>query len=203
MNPYFIFNCVNGIQYYVLANKTDEVLVYLSYFSKVVRESLANATLRLIPLEQEIDFLHSYLKQEQMRFPDKFDYDIRSFKGEEIGFVQLPPMLVQPFAENAIRHGFMNLKKKGRLSLFFEKAGEDVLKCTIADNGIGRNKARLQKGQPQDDDRPHSGTITETRIRLFNTTSSPDKYKIVYTDLSKNGKPCGLQVELYLPMEIG
>lgn len=203
MNPHFIFNCVNGIQYYVLANKMDEVLVYLSYFSKVLRESLANATLRVVPLEQEIDFLHSYLKLEQMRFPDKFAYDIRCFDSGEYGNVLIPPMLVQPFAENAIRHGFMHLKKKGSMTIVFEKAGIDLIKCSITDNGIGRDKARLKETSIKNDDRPHSGVITETRIRLFNRLDSPDKYKIVYTDLTKNGMPCGLKVEIYLPMEKG
>jgi hypothetical protein len=203
MNPHFIFNCVNGIQYYVLANKLDEVLAYLSDFSKVVRGSLTNATLHRIPLEEEINFLHSYLRLEQMRFPEKFDYSIRCFDSNDVGAAFLPPMLLQPFVENAIRHGFMNLKKKGKLSIVFEKAAKDVLKCTITDNGIGREKARLQNGEAKDNDRQHSGMITETRIRLFNSNGTSDQYKIVYTDLSKNGKPCGLQVELYVPMEMG
>jgi len=200
MNPHFIFNCVNGIQYYVLANKMDEVLAYLSDFSKVVRESLGNATQKMISLEQEIDFLNSYLRLEKMRFPDKFDYDIRCIEMEEDGIVQLPPMLVQPCVENAIRHGFGPLMRKGHLSIVFEKGGEDLLKCTITDNGIGRDKARNYRGALPTDDRPHSTGITGTRLRLFNSPGLPSRYKIVYTDLSENGNPSGLMVELYLPM---
>jgi hypothetical protein len=203
MNPHFIFNCMNGIQYFVLANKMDEVLAYLSDFSKVVSQSLGSATLRMIPLEQEIEFLHSYLRLEQMRFPDKFDYSISCCEGNDPAVIFLPPMLVQPFTENAIRHGFVNLRRKGHISIDFKKEGEDMLKCTIIDNGIGREKARLKNEATQKNDRPHSGTITETRIRLFNSPDSPTRYKIVYTDLFDNGKPCGLKVELYLPMETG
>ena len=203
MNPHFIFNCVNGIQYYELANKMDDVLTYLADFSKVVRESLGNATQKMISLEQETGFLNSYLRLEKMRFPDMFDYEIRSVDMEELGMVMLPPMLVQPYAENAIRHGFGPMIPKGHLSIVFEKAGEDMLKCTITDNGIGREKARNNEGISFTDDRPHSTGITSTRLRHFNISKSPSKFKIVYTDLSENGQASGLMVELFLPMGTG
>ena len=201
MNPHFIFNCINGIQYYVLANKMDQVLSYLSDFSKVIRESLSNANRRMVTLNQEIEFLKSYLHLEQMRFPDKFNYSIQCEKENTISFVQIPPMLVQPFVENAIRHGFSNLMEKGQLSILFQPLSGDVLKCTITDNGVGRKKTEV-KLPNQMEDRLHSGKITETRLNLFNTGELPDKYKIVYTDLNnENGTP-GLKVEIYLPMEI-
>lgn len=202
MNPHFIFNCVNNIQYYVIANQMDLVLSYLSDFSKVVRESLGNATQRMISLEQEIEFLNSYLRLEKMRFPDKFDYVIHSIRMEEVGKVRLPPMLVQPFAENAIRHGFGPLISKGNLSITFETGGEDMLKCTITDNGIGREKARMITAASPTDEGPHSTGITGTRLRLYNTSESPARFKIVYTDLSENGHVSGLMVELFLPMEM-
>lgn len=200
MNPHFIFNCVNGIQYYVLANKMDQVLAYLSDFSKVIRESLANANLKTIPLNQEIDFLKSYLRLEQMRFPDKFVYEIRCEQEHSIAFAQIPPMLIQPFIENAIRHGFQNLKEKGNLSVLFQPISNEVLKCTITDNGVGR-KNSSQNRPNLDGDRLHSGQITENRIRLFNTPDSTEKYKIVYSDLFDKDEPCGLKVEIYMPIE--
>ena len=202
MNPHFIFNCVNGIQYYVLANKMDEVLTYLSDFSKVVRESLENATLRTISLEQEIEFLNSYLRLEKMRFPDKFDYTIDCIDMENDGLILIPPMLVQPYAENSIRHGFGQLMRKGHLSIVFEKLGENLLKCTISDNGIGRVQAKIRGGTSPINDRPHSTRITESRIQLFNSPGSPTEYKTGYTDLTEKGNPCGLLVELYLPLEM-
>ena len=203
MNPHFIFNCVNGIQYYVLANKMDEVLAYLSDFSKVVRESLENATLRSISLEQEIEFLNSFLRLEKMRFPDKFEYSIHCIDMENDGHILIPPMLVQPYAENAIRHGFGLLLRKGHLSVVFEKLDSELLKCTITDNGIGRVQAKIRGETSPINDRPHSTQITESRIQLFNLPGSPVKYKIVYTDLSENHIPSGLMVELYLPLEVG
>jgi ligand-binding sensor domain-containing protein len=202
MNPHFIFNCVNGIQYYVLANKMDEVLAYLSDFSKVVRESLENATQRVVPLDQEIVFLHSYLRLELMRFPDKFDYGINFRDGIQNSLIMIPPMLIQPFVENAIRHGFMQLDKKGSLSVLFEKAGIDVLKCTITDNGIGRSRSQLSSRNDEEKERLHSARITETRLRLFNPPGETEKYRIVFTDLEEAGHPAGLKVELHIPMEI-
>jgi sensor histidine kinase YesM len=112
-------------------------------------------------------------------------------------------MLVQPYAENAVRHGFEYFTGKGRLSIVFEKGGSNLLKCTITDNGIGREKSNIKGGATPINDRPHSTMITETRMRLFNPPGSPAKYKIVYNDLSENGNSCGLRVELYLPMETG
>jgi hypothetical protein len=200
MNPHFIFNCVAGIQYYVLANKTDEVLSYLSDFSKVVRASLANASLSMIPLSEEIDFLHSYIRMELMRFPEKFDYSINLLDDDDFSIIRIPPMLVQPFIENAIRHGFANLVTKGQLSVVFEETGPESLKCTITDNGTGRDKKNKKEDYLIRDDRPHSTFITDSRIRLFNKPEVPDRYRIVYTDLTENGKPCGLKVEIYLPV---
>lgn len=203
MNPHFIFNCINGIQYYVLSNKMDEALAYISDFSKVVRGSLENASINLVPLEKEIEFLNSYLKLELMRFEGKFDYKITCNNIENPGSVFLPPMLIQPYVENAVRHGFMQLNKKGHLAVVFEKVAEDMLKCTITDNGVGRKKANLNEEIPDAEERLHSGSITEKRIRLFNSPSQPEKYRIVYTDLIQNGSIAGLKVELYIPLENG
>ncbi len=204
MNPHFIFNCVNGIQYYVLANKMDEVLVYLNDFSRVVGESLANATRQMVPVEQVTGFLESYLRLEQMRFPEKFDFEIRVAGRMGDGVLLMPPMMIQPFAENAIRHGFTSLSRKGFLSVVLEKTGGDVIKCTITDNGVGRSMAAERKNGNEDaGTRPHSAAITEARIRLFNPPGEPEKYRIVYTDLFEREIACGLKVELYLPAETG
>jgi len=200
MNPHFIFNCITGIQYYVHANQMDQVLVYLADFSKVVRGSLENATTPMVSLEKEIEFLKSYLHLEEMRFEDQFDYEFVVTEEELNGVIQLPPMFIQPFVENSIRHGFMRLAEKGHLLIRFEPMGSDVLKCTITDNGIGRKKSAEKKTIKRVGDRLHSGLITESRIKLFNTPGSIEKYKIIYTDLEDQGKASGLKVEIYLPM---
>lgn len=196
MNPHFIFNCISGIQYCILDNKLDEVMNYLSDFSKVLRISLENASHNFIPLEKEIDFLHSYLRLEQMRFQDKFDFEIlQNISGK--GAVFIPPMMVQPFAENAIKHGFGNLNRKGKLTIEFDTIEGDILKCTITDNGKGRSDAPRNQPHNMNDDRIHSSRTTNMRIQLFN---QPENFKIRYTDLFENGTLCGLKVELFLPL---
>ena len=198
MNPHFIFNCISGIQYCILDNKLDEVMDYLSDFSKVVRISLENASHNFIPLEKEIDFLYSYLRLEQMRFQDKFDFEILHQNVTNKGLVFIPPMMVQPFAENAIKHGFSTIKRKGILSIEFETIDGNILRCTITDNGNGRSDAPVNKPKKTQDDRIHSSSITDMRIQLFN---QPENFKIKYTDLFENDVLCGLKVELFLPFK--
>jgi LytS/YehU family sensor histidine kinase len=113
----------------------------------------------------------------------------------------IPPMMVQPFVENVIRHGFMHLQGKGKLTITFDKDTDDTLKCTIVDNGVGREAAARKQEAETHSGRPHSTSITENRIRLFNPPEAPDKFRIVYTDLSVPVHPHGLKVELYLPVE--
>lgn len=201
MNPHFIFNALNSLQYFVLSNKTDEVLAYLSDFSNIVRESLENVSRRMIPLNQSIEFVNSYLRIEKMRFPDKFDYQI--IFDEEIDPVifLIPPLLLQPFAENAIRHGFMYKNEKGYLEIDFGIMGSDILKCTFTDNGVGREKSAELQNTQFNKSRPHSTDIVNSRISLFNQPGEPLKYKVVYTDLYDNSVPSGLKVEIYLPFE--
>lgn len=202
MNPHFIFNSINSIQYFVLSNRTDDVLSYLSDFSKVVRASLANVTKKMVPLQEEIDFLRSYLRIESMRFPDKFDFTVEVKDGLDSLGIMIPPYLIQPFTENTVKHGFTNKQGTGHLTIIFEEFDSETLKCTVTDDGIGRAHATEIKGATAEPVRLHSNAINETRIRLFNTRKKPDRYKVVYTDLIDNeGNSAGLKVEVYLPIE--
>lgn len=94
MNPHCNFNSINGIQSFVLANKMEQVLTYLGDFSNMVRSSLENATAHMVPLKQEIEFLHSYLRLEQMRFSDKFDYEIKILNSRDTSSIHFPLMII-------------------------------------------------------------------------------------------------------------
>lgn len=203
MNPHFIFNSINSIQYFVLSNKTDEVLSYLSDFSKIVRASLDNVTKKMVSLDQEIDFLKSYLRIEKMRFPKRFDFSVKIMGDMDTLSIMIPPFLIQPFAENAVRHGFLYKRSPGQLSITIEMLERDVIRCSIIDDGVGRIKAREIEGLSEDSGRLHSSEITETRIRLFNPPGQRAKYKVVYTDLfNAAGEMSGLKVEIYIPVDI-
>lgn len=202
MNPHFIFNSINSIQYFVLSNRTDDVLSYLSDFSKVVRASLANVTKKMVPLHEEIDSLRSYLRIERMRFPGKFEFTLEVKAALDPLVKKIPPYLIQPFVENSVKHGFIHKNGTGQLNIVFEEIDNETLKCTVTDDGIGRAKAREINGSAAEPARPHSNIITETRLRLLNSSEKPDCYKVIYTDLTDNeGNSAGLKVEIYLAVE--
>ena len=202
MNPHFIFNSINSIQYYVLTNKTDEVLSYLSDFSKVVRASLANITKKMVPLHEEIESLKSYLRIERMRFPGKFEFTLDIKASLDPLVKKIPPYLIQPIVGNSVKHGFIDKNGNGHLKITLEEIDNETLKCTVTDDGIGRAKARETEGSAAEPARPQSSVITETRLRLLNSFEKPDRYKVVYTDLTDNkGNSAGLKVEVYLAVE--
>ena len=204
MNPHFIFNSINGIQYYILDNKTDKVLGYLSDFSKVVRTTMEHTSRKWIHVSEEIEFLSSYLRLEQMRFPEKFEFDIRWLgKNHQSGIVQIPPMTIQPFVENSIRHGFTGITHMGKIEVTFEMPVKDLVKITVSDNGKGRPEEAEQPSEFLAETRKHSGSLTAERIRLLNLPESPNRYRVIYTDLTENGERIGLRVELWLPAKMG
>jgi LytS/YehU family sensor histidine kinase len=174
---------------------------FLADFSKVVRQTFKHSSMRLVTLDQEIDFLSAYLRLETMRFPELFDCEL-SLKGENThGNMRIPPMLVQPYVENAIRHGFKRVDRKGHLMVLFESQEHEILKITIEDDGVGRKQA-LQYSQPHpQDNQVHSTQITENRIALLNSSDNPGRYRVVITDLVQGAIPAGLRVEIFIPVE--
>lgn len=204
MNPHFIFNSINGIQYYILDNKTDKVLGYLSDFSKVVRTTMEHTSRKWILVSEEMEFLSSYLRLEQMRFPDKFEFDIRWLGNDsQPEAVQIPPMTIQPFVENSIRHGFTAITHLGKIGVTFEMPEENLVKITVTDNGKGRPEGAEQPSGFLAETRKHSGSLTSERIRLLNTPENPGRFRVTYTDLSEDGIRTGLKVELWLPAKLG
>ena len=201
MNPHFIFNSINGIQYYILDNKIDEVLEYLSDFSKVVRVTMEQVSQKWILLDREIEFLTSYLRLEQMRFSDKFDFKININQNEKHKGLKIPPLMIQPFLENSIRHGFKGLNRKGHISIRFELSGENEMKCIIEDNGIGREQAAKSTEEFLSETRQRSGAVTANRINLFNNPDQTAKYRVNYIDNNRRNGLTGLTVELVLPVK--
>ena len=206
MNPHFIFNAINAIQAYILDNKVDEALVFLSDFARIVRASLENVNKRSITLEEELDFIKSYLNLEKMRFPDKVTWKIDLAGHVEPKSLIVPPMIMQPYIENAIRHGIRHKKEGGTLMV---KVGTDEagrLHYTIEDDGIGRLKSsvlnfRFKLGDTRNE---HSTLITVKRIQLLNTPDNPGRYSVKITDLAdEKGKPTGTRVDIFLPLIYG
>jgi ligand-binding sensor domain-containing protein len=198
MNPHFIFNSLNSIQHFIVQNDQFQANNYLASFSGLIRRILDNSKKNLIPLQEEISSLTLYLSMEKLRFENEFEYEI--IRDPRIDFMDtmIPPMLVQPFVENAIWHGLMPLKTKGMLRISFE-LHDGFFHCLIEDNGIGREKAMLLKGKKE----PHSSTgiqNVQERIELLNKMNRK-KIRLNITDLrNPEGNASGTLVEIILPL---
>jgi ligand-binding sensor domain-containing protein len=201
MNPHFIFNSLNSINSYILGNDTAGATRYLAKFAKLMRLIFDLSLHTVISLEKEIEMLELYLQVEIMRFKTPFTYDIEVDEDLDPYETQIPPMLLQPFVENAIWHGLAHRETPGgRLQV---KIGEDhlYLKCSIIDNGVGRARAaeiKAQKGRSH-----RSGAIENIRQRLSLLPFHKDRrHTIEIRDLfDEQGRPAGTMVEIFLPLE--
>jgi len=143
INPHFMFNALNSVQSYISANDNLKAMSYLAKFSQLMRNILENSRKVMITVEEEVNTLSLYMELEAMRFKDAFEFEVKVSVSIVPSRTYIPPMLIQPFVENSIKHGFRNLDRKGRLMIdFFAMNG--VLSCKIEDNGIGRIKAQEQ-----------------------------------------------------------
>ena len=168
MNPHFIFNCLNSIQHYIFDQDIFSANKYLTGFSKLIRATLHNSSRPFVPLEDEVRYLSTYLSLEKLRFKDKMDYSIEVAGDIDTSAVLIPPMLVQPYVENCMRHGLRHkIEGKGyiRISLHWT---DDKLIIVVEDNGIGREKAAGYKTIEHIEYQSRGITLTAERIGLIN-----------------------------------
>lgn len=201
MNPHFIFNVLNSIQYFAGRNDMASVELYLNKFTRLIRAILEQSRSPFIQLSQELATLRLYLELEKMRFEDKFDYTIAVDPDLEPERIRIPGMLVQPLVENAIKHGISNKKGEALVQLHFASHG-DTLRCTVADNGIGREAARgLKASANGQDHRSVATTIIQERMESL---SAIHRIQLSCTteDLhDEQGQPSGTRVVVELPLE--
>jgi tetratricopeptide (TPR) repeat protein len=197
MNPHFIFNALNSIQYYILSKETEYAYDYLAKFSKLIRQVLINSEQNTIALNKEIETLQLYIELEQRRLKNRFDFEINYADDFPAHDITIPTMLIQPFVENAIWHGIMNMpeEKKGKLTLNFNLNGKQ-LKISVEDNGIGRKEAALRK--VNNDYKSVGVMFTQKRLELLKAVSKQQS-EIVITDLTDaNGNATGTKVEILM-----
>ncbi len=201
LDPHFIFNALNSIQSHILDENTENALDYLSDFSTVLRKNINNANKDFISLADEINYLQHYLKLEQMRFYDKFSYELNVNSSIKPHKFLLPPMLIQPFIENAIKYGLSGSEERGKLMLSFEVDEDDYLSCIISDNGIGRQKSKGFQKDSNISNHHKSLQITRDRIKLLNKVLDNGRvYSYSIEDLmDENDTPCGTKVVLGFP----
>ena len=168
MNPHFLFNSLNSIEYFLLSGQTDKAAHYLSRFSKLLRMVLQHSRAQAVSLGEELAALRLYLELESSRFEENFTFFIEENHTADLYHTLLPPMLLQPFAENAILHGLMPSDKTEKQLWIRVLKGNHYLDFEIEDNGIGRARAQEIKSRSTIPRRSYGLAITSERIELFN-----------------------------------
>jgi ligand-binding sensor domain-containing protein/putative methionine-R-sulfoxide reductase with GAF domain len=166
MNPHFVFNCLNSIQECIVTQKYGEASKYLNKFSKLFRSVLNNSGKKLVSIDEEIEVLELYLELEQMRFEQSFTYEMIIDEELEMDEVLLPSMLLQPYVENALWHGLMHKEGKREMKIEFKRVNDEVFRCTIDDNGIGRKMSYELKDQQSKAKRHESKGLKISKDRL-------------------------------------
>jgi tetratricopeptide (TPR) repeat protein len=195
MNPHFIFNCLSSINRFILKNETEAASNYLTKFSRLIRTVLTNSKKSFISLEDELEMLRLYLEMEKLRFKDSFDYSITFINSIDDGNVFVPPLLLQPFAENAIWHGLMHKEGQGKLE-FELRIDEKVLTCARTDNGVGRKKAAALKSKSVEKQKSLGLQITKERLALLNEQFASETFFNIDDLVDKEGKSSGTRVTL-------
>jgi tetratricopeptide (TPR) repeat protein len=187
MNPHFIFNCLNAINRFILGHETEAASDYLTKFSRLMRMIMNHSRSAYISLADEIDILRLYLDMERLRFKDAFDYRIVIADELDADEIRIPPLLVQPFVENAVWHGLMHKEERGSLTISFSANG-DMLTCVVRDNGIGRKHAAQLKSK--------SVERTAERMALLSGVDTSKPFFAIEDLYDEHGEPAGTQVTL-------
>jgi ligand-binding sensor domain-containing protein/putative methionine-R-sulfoxide reductase with GAF domain len=166
MNPHFVFNCLNSIQECIVTQKYGEASKYLNKFSKLFRTVLNNSGRNLVSINEEKEVLELYLELEQMRFEKSFSYEMIVDEELETDEILIPSMLLQPYVENALWHGLMHKEGERKLTIEFKRLNEDIFRCTIDDNGIGRKKSFDLKAQQSKAKRHESKGLKISKDRI-------------------------------------
>lgn len=197
MNPHFIFNCLNAIDNLIQTNQKEKATVYLSRFAKLIRNVLDSSKNNVVSFQKDLESLQLYLQMEQFRCSNRFDYTINA--GNELlqGDYKVPPLILQPFVENAIHHGLLNKETDDRKLEVTAAIKDDTICYTITDNGIGRKEAAKLKEINKPEHRSYGIQITEERLRLYNQENGAAD-DLIITDLYKDGEVSGTKVEIRL-----
>ncbi|MEO1408748.1 MAG: two-component regulator propeller domain-containing protein [Bacteroidota bacterium] len=198
MNPHFIFNALNSVQQLIGERDHRKARYQLAKFSKLMRNTLENSRSSRITLAQEIQGLDNYLMLEQFSRGQSFDYHITFDPDLDTEALWIPPMMIQPFVENAIIHGVAQLaERRGKIDLHFT-ASSTHLRCTVSDNGIGRARARQLSSQREAQHKSTALQVIQERLLLL-TQQDLDAPALQIEDLETDGRAAGTRVQLRMP----
>lgn len=192
MSPHFIFNSLNSINRYIIKAEPEKASLYLTKFSKLIRLILDNSNHRVISLEQEITALKLYIELEALRFNEKFTYSLAVNPALNPMSIGVPPMIIQPFIENAIWHGLLHKQTPGHIDIQIDRFGSG-LKCTIVDNGVGRKKAAELRSKSVNKEKSYGMKITNDRLSMLNGESKLPSVDVIDL-LDESGNALGTKV---------
>lgn len=199
MNPHFIFNSLNSIQGFIATKDAFQAKRYLAKFARLMRLILENAREEFIPIQNEVEMLENYLELEKLSVNNKFDFIIKIDKAIDPESCEIPPMMIQPFVENAIIHGIKKKVGKGHIQVNFKRE-QDIVLCEIIDDGIGREASQKNIVTGKSKHKSTGISVTKRRLKQFSEqTNTNAGVKIV--DLKKDSKALGTKVIISIPFE--
>lgn len=199
MNPHFIFNCLNSINRYIVKSDTKTASLYLTKFSKLIRLILDNSENKNVILSSEIESLKLYIEMESIRFENKFSFEINVNDDVNTESISVPPLIIQPYVENAIWHGLLNKETAGKLSVAVSRHNS-TLQCIVEDDGVGRAKAKELKSKSTTTRKSLGIKLTEDRLAMLNENAE-EKSSVEIIDLkNEQGNDCGTKVTIKIPV---
>ncbi len=201
MNPHFIFNSLNSINRYIVKSDSATASLYLTRFAKLIRLILDNSNNKSITLANEIQALSLYIEMESIRFEKKFTYSISVDEEIDVDNIYVPPLIIQPYAENAIWHGLLHKEDAGHLSIDIIQRDEQMLQCTIEDNGVGRERARELKSKSASNRKSLGMALTENRLGLLSKHTFSERLITIEDIRNEEGNARGTKVILNIPIE--
>ena len=200
MNPHFIFNCLNSINRYIVKSDQATASLYLTRFAKLIRLILENSNAKNVILSNEIEALKLYIEMEALRFDKKFNYKIMVDHNVNPDSIEVPPLIIQPYVENAIWHGLLHKESGGQLNLSVKMLNENMLECIIEDNGVGRAKAKELKSKSATTRKSLGMKLTEGRISLLNKHAELNASVDIIDLTSFEDQAAGTRVILKIPV---
>lgn len=196
INPHFVFNCLNSIKGFIYDKDFKQADKYLDKFAELLRSTLDNSSSSIISLQDEIKYLDNYLQMEKLRFDDKFDYFVSVEEGLNSKQLYVPAMLLQPYVENAVRHGIRHLvNQKGRIDIRVHKE-DPWLVCMIEDNGVGRDKATQLRNELHTEYQSRGMQLSKRRAELY------DIEQDIVDKKDEEGQASGTIIILRIPLAL-
>ncbi len=200
MNPHFIFNCLNSIKLYAIENDSEKASDYLTRFSRLIRLVLENSRSERVTLQNELDMLQLYADMEIMRFKQKLTFHVAVEPGIDARYIEIPPLLLQPYVENAIWHGLMHKPEGGTVHIRATQPQDNLIQLTISDDGVGRARAAELKSKSASHHKSFGLKMTSERIALINQFYQTHTQIMIEDLVAADGQPAGTEVTLQIPI---